>query len=132
MDLNSQNIPKKQNRIRYDPILTFVVIILSFFLIGSFVYLGILIVPLITQMQVLLTTTIPNEIEFYHQIIAQHNHTLVIFENQIENHLINNSTLSHIKSLVVHIDQFSGKINITQIQYDLGQIVSLLQHVIKM
>jgi predicted PurR-regulated permease PerM len=121
---------KKTLRIRFDPILFSVVLVLGLFFVGSIVYIGITIYPMIAQMKQILTT-IPGEIDFYHQVISEHNRTLNSIENAMINYL-NPETSKIVNDTIFEIHFLSRSINMTQIEYDLSQIVSILQHLIRL
>jgi predicted PurR-regulated permease PerM len=116
------------NRIRYDPLLSILVTLFGLFFVVCFIYAGILIIPVLTNFNLILTQ-IPSEINFYHNIVAQHNQTLVKLENNLLI-IVNSHTLKNIEETIQQVDMITKNLNVTQIQDDLKQIVSILERLI--
>lgn len=122
---------KKINRIRFDPILTSVVTCFGLVFVISIVYTGIIVIPFLSSFSELISITIPNEIDFYHSLFAQHNKTIVSIEqNALQ--IMNSQTLKNLNDTIYQLNILSKQINMTQIQYDLNQIVNILQRLIQL
>lgn len=119
---------RKTSRIRYDPLLTTLVTLFGLFFVVCFIYTGIVIIPILTNFnQVLLQ--IPPEISYYHNLVSQHNQTLVELENNLSI-VINSQTLKSIEQTIQQVDMITKTLNVTQIQNELKQIVSILERLI--
>jgi hypothetical protein len=69
-----------------------------------------------------------NEIEFYHQVVAQQNQTIYQIENKILNQILNDDNMQKINTILYNIERISTQFNITQIQNNLQDIAKVINH----
>jgi predicted PurR-regulated permease PerM len=119
---------RKTNRIRYDPLLTTLVTLFGLFFVVSFIYAGFVILPVIANFNQILVQ-IPPEITYYHNLASQQNQTWVELENNLSI-VINSKTLKRMEETIQQVDIITKTLNVTQIQNELKQIVSILESLI--
>jgi predicted PurR-regulated permease PerM len=119
---------RKTSRIRYDPLLTTLVTLFGLFFVVCLIYAGIVIIPVITNFNLILNQ-IPSEMNFYHNIVSQHNQTLVKLENNLAI-VLNSQTLNRMEETIQQLDIITKNLNVTQIQNELKLIVSILESLI--
>lgn len=131
MDPYTELRPKsKNNKIRYDPILTTLFTVYTLFFIFVVIYCGVMIYPFFQGLSQLVQIIIPNEIIFYHSVFSLHNQTIYVIEENLIT-IINNHTLHNINNTLFQLNTITHQINMTQIQSELNTIVSILQQLIK-
>jgi len=128
---------RKSPRIVFDPFIFTLLLLLFIIIIVIFVYYLIIILPpVIMNFNNLISNTIPNELEYYHSLLKEHNQTLVQVEKNvlsyinISNIVINNKTLHKSNHIIDNINGITSTLNITQIQRDLDNIVNILNRII--
>jgi hypothetical protein len=109
-------------QITIDP---FLLSILILFFVLTLVCLGYLI-PFFQSFNHLVQILIPNEIEFYHQIIAQQNQTI----SNIEQNIFTPILLQKIQTIVIELQDITSELNITQIQTNINDIANTLNQII--
>jgi hypothetical protein len=131
--LNFQKQPR--SKIRFDPFV-FTSLIFMFVVLFSFlIYFAIVLIPIINNVNQLVSV-IPKELEFYHQIVLQHNQTIYRLETKIEKYIdvaeivVNPNVLSEFVDLIVNMKYIISNVNITQIQNNFGQIESDLNSIV--
>ncbi len=72
---------------------------------------------------------LPNEIDYYHNIVAQHNQTISNIENKLEI-ILGDPTIKQILNIINNINSITQQINVTLIQNDLTTIANDLNKVI--
>jgi hypothetical protein len=134
---------QRKSKIRFDP-----------FVFGSFVFLIVIvfvffllcvitIIPVIENFNLLISMKIPNELEFYHQIVLEHNQTIYRLESKIERYIdvaeivVNPKVLTQVVAVISNIEKITNTINVTkiennldEIQNDLNTIAQIIQHLI--
>jgi hypothetical protein len=118
---------RKPLRIVFEPFIFTLVLLLFLTMITLFIYYFIILLPpILLNFNTLISNTIPNELQYYHSIIDQHNQTLSAIESSISNVLFNSNNLDHI---LHNMERITSSLNITQIQQDLDSIVYTLNRI---
>lgn len=133
----------KKSKIRFDPLVfgSFVCLIVIVFVFVLFFVITI--IPVISNFNQLISVTIPNELDFYHQIVLEHNQTIYRLEMKIERYIdvaeivVNPKVLSQVVAVISNMDKITNTINVTkiennldEIQNDLNAIAQIIQHLI--
>lgn len=125
-DLQLYNKRKKRIRCTFDPFVFTILFLILCSILAFIIYTILILRPFIDNFNHLVHITIPSELQFYHDIIVQHNRSLSMFETQI----VNNDTLIHTKDIIMNLEQLTTKINITSIQNNLNQIANTLNKIL--
>lgn len=116
---------RKKNLVYQNIILTLLfLLILS--LVGSIVYLIIIFNPIIYSFHQLISSKIPLEIDYYHQIIDYQNKSISFIEQKIDDSI----SIQDIKDIIYSIKKITSQTNITQIQDNLNDIANILNQII--
>lgn len=133
----SETPKRKPLRIVFEPFIFTLLLLFFLCMIVIFVYyLIILLPPVILNFNNLVENTIPNELEYYHSLLKQHNQTLNLIENNILSYMnvsdiiINPNTLQKSNQAIQNMVLITSSLNITQIQMNLEEIVSILNRVL--
>ena len=103
------------------------ILLLSFLLsLGTLVFFIVEILPILHHFDSLISSKIPNELDFYHEIAQQHNHTITIIENTINDPVM----FKEIKTIFYQMQRITSELNITQIQDNINQIAMILNQII--
>ena len=129
--------PKRKMRFVFDPFLfTLILLILCSLLFCIVYYLIIFLPPIIFNFNTLISTTVPNELQYYHSLVQSHNETVTTIEKNILNYLslseivVNKNTLNSVNHIIFNMEGITSTLNVTQIQTNLGEIVNILNRVI--
>jgi hypothetical protein len=128
---------RKPLRIVFEPFIFTLVLLLFLTIIASFIYyLVILLPPILLNFNTLISNTLPNELQYYHSIIAEHNQTLSGIESNIlhylniSNILVNPENLDRSVHILRNMDRITSALNVTQVQQDLDSIVNTLNRIL--
>ena len=117
----------KKYKIVFDP---FQFVLSMFFYIGIICliiyYSIVLIVPNIKSFGQLTSSSIPNEIEYFHQILKQQNQTI----NDIESKILTTENILRVNQIIQNLEQITSQLNVTQLQNNIQNIVNDLNKVI--
>jgi hypothetical protein len=75
-----------------------------------------------------------HEIQFYHQIISQHNETITKIENKILGYslqidqIISSNNTEIINKIIAQIDKITSELNVTQLQNNIQEITKVIMH----
>jgi hypothetical protein len=115
-DLNNHSKQKRKAiQVSFDPFLFMLWVIFITLTLG---YL----IPFFQSAQNLLQNIIPNEIDFYHQLIQEQNQTI----SRIEQEIFNPKMIQQIQVILNHLQQ----LNITEVQNDIHDIANILNQII--
>lgn len=135
--INSRTSKRKSLRIVFEPfIFTLLLLFCISIIVGFVYYLVFLLPPVIMNVNVLVSSTIPNELMFYHSLLSEHNETLVQIEKNILTYtnvssiIINPNTLDLSNRIIRNIDRITTTLNITQIQDNIEDIVNTLNRIL--
>ena len=102
-------------------------LLMSFILsLFTLVFFVVAIFPILQHFDHLISTQIPNQLDFYHQLAVQHNQTLTQIEISINDPIL----FQEIKSILSQVQRITSELNITQIQNDIHQISTILGQII--
>lgn len=121
---------RKCSKIRYDPLVASLVACFGLIFLFGIGYCIFILIPAVQNFNILIQNIIPQELNFYHQIVSQHNQTIFLIEHQVLD-VLNRNNVNNFTQTLHQINLITQEMNMTQIQYDLTQIVYLLQHIIR-
>ena len=119
-----------------DPFVFTTLIIILFCIVSMMIYIFVLLTPILHNFDHLITTTIPNELDFYHNMTLHHNQTISKIEKYMieylnsTNIILNQNTLDNANVIVENIKEISTNLNISEIQFNLNQIVMILNKIL--